>query len=276
MKQYTQLEVKSSRKAIKQDHHSQMAPPSTMMMPPPTIMTQPIMYQQPVISQQQMIQQQIVRQHQPPMIPQMSTQPPMIQQPQLQPPQRINCLFYVQQCGDCIKFVKAMYENQFINNFKLIPLDSPQYAHLANRNIVHPTLIVATLPKPFEGTQAVYQWLETARTFKMNQIASLNATAVRLNLMKMAGPMGFNDKEMGCGSDPYTFVKIDNPLAQSYYFHGTEQPIMTAPEEDKLGKKEIDTKITSLTNTRKKEDDTLQKANELYHEKILNTAKGKK
>jgi hypothetical protein len=223
----------------------------------PPLMAPPLIYQQQQIALMQ--QQQMIKQQQ------------MIRQQQKQP--ATNCIFYYQQCQECATFIKAMNDNQFISHFKLIPLDTPQYHHLAQKNIVHPTLIVVNLPKPFEGIKAVYQWLETARTFKMNQLASLNATAAKINAMKMTGPIGFNDKEMGNGADPYTFVKIDNPLAQNYYFHGTDQVIMTAPEEDKLDKKDIDNKIHSLANTRKKEDDNLQKVNEIYHEKILNAHK---
>lgn len=256
-----QSEVKTK---IQYPDRSMLASPPQMMSQQQMIMQQQYALQQQQIIRQQMLHQQALKQQQ---ILQQQQQQSVPKQP------RVNCLLFYQQCAECVNFIKTMHENNFIENFKLICLDSPQYAHLANKNIIHPTLIVATLPKPFEGIKAVYQWLETARAFKMNQIASLSASMMKQN---MAGPMGFNNKEMNVSSDPYTFVKIDNPLAQNYYFHGTDQPIMTAPEETKLDKKETDEKVKSLEMGRKKEEDKLQKSNELFHESVLIKLKSSK
>lgn len=193
------------------------------------------------------------------------------------PSKKINCIFFSSNCRECVTFIESVKSAGFIENFKLIDLDSRANQQFLRSVSMHPTVLVASLAKPYEGIRASAEWLDSARAFRTNQINNLSILQQRNSYLRSAleqgGPKGFHDKEMSANTDPYALVLIDNPLAQNFCYHGTEQVILSPPEESVIKKKDMKTLMAKIDVTRKQEESQFKDNADQYIHKIMSSSK---
>jgi hypothetical protein len=130
---------------------------------------------------------------------------------------------------------------KLLNNFKLICVDD-------NLNNIPPaikkvpTMIVVGYPTPIVASET-FDWIQKVKYIKGNPNIQTNNNI---------GPIGYKCTEMGGFSDIFAYKDVDNPMPQSFYGINDDDKnvIFTAPEQDKISKKEQEASLKDLKEKR--------------------------
>jgi hypothetical protein len=168
----------------------------------------------------------------------------------------MNLLFWSRKCEMCVNLLKILQAENLINNFKLICVDDN--LDKIPKNITRvPTMIVSGIPELLVAKQ-IFDWIQKVK-FIRNQ--NINKQIIQQNLTQINnnnnnGPVGFKSAEMGSISDSFAYKDIDKALPQNYFGIGEEDKnvIFTAPEQQKINKKDQTNLIKDLQTHRTTQD----------------------
>ena len=155
----------------------------------------------------------------------------------------INIIFYSKKCSTCFKLLQVLEAETFLKYFKLVCIDD-KIDMLPPQITAVPTMIVRNINKPLNPEEC-FKWVKSMIDFRDNN-----------NKNTEIDVQGFTDLEYNKFSDIFTFIKTDDPLAQTFHKYKDEKnnAIYTAPLEGKLGPKDQTKKIKELEVKRSQQD----------------------
>jgi hypothetical protein len=138
-----------------------------------------------------------------------------------------------------------------------IPLSNP------NNNVIKRTMVPPIiLPK-----QDVKNNVEIKNN--TTEIKLVNGVEIKTAPSVKSQPFGFIQEELTGFSDPFAYLKTDNPLPKSFLPYDKDLEIYTAPEGDKLNKKRQEMLMKSIELVRDNDKTIFVKQMETDHQKIL-------
>ena len=135
-----------------------------------------------------------------------------------------------------------------------------------NNNVVKRTIA----PPPIIGKQDKQETAKQADTKMVNGVEIKNTPSVK------SQPFGFLQEEMSGFSDSFAYLMSDNPLPKAFLPCDKDLEIYTAPEGDKLDKKNQDLLMKNVEMIRENDKTNFIKHMELEHKKILQEEINKK
>ena len=153
---------------------------------------------------------------------------------------QVNLLFWSKRCPMSKNLLNILDNEKLLNNFKLICVDD-NINNIPKVIEKVPTMIVVGYPTPIVASET-FDWIQKIKYIR----GSNNSQACP------AGPIGYKSTEMGGFSDMFAYKDIDNPMPQSFYGLNDDDKniIFTAPEQDKISKKEQEASIKELKDKR--------------------------
>jgi hypothetical protein len=182
---------------------------------------------------------------------------------------KVNILFYSGGCKYCYNLMTIMNNLKILKNFKIINTDN-------NKNIppqitAVPTLIVIGMPKMLVCEDA-FKWVNSLIQIKKESSVDIqNKKNIFIMSELMNQDKNKNDpigQEILNFSDLFTFIDNNNN-PQNHNFIDPKQKltnIFTAPELNKINKKDQTNQLEKVINNRKEEDKNYKNYMKQFHD----------
>ena len=182
----------------------------------------------------------------------------------------LNILFYSNKCKTCELFMTHCKNNEILKHFKLICIEDT-VGKLPSALKVVPSILVKGHQGLIEGKQT-FEWLKGLIEMKKSLINDKNKTSIENDKDKeKRNLLDFTLKELTGISDDFAYLNVDNPQPKSFLQYGAdkEHAIYTAPESNKINKRQQEDLINKFNSLRVNDQQQFETKIKKYHEEIM-------
>lgn len=191
-----------------------------------------------------------------------------------------NILFYSNKCKTCELFMTHCKNNDVLKHFKLICIEDT-VGKLPSALKVVPSILVKGHNGLIEGKQT-FEWLkgliEMKKSMSQDKTKLINNEDKNTEDKTKRNLLDFTIKELTGISDDFAYLKVDNPQPKSFLQYGAdkEHAIYTAPEGNKINKRQQEDLINKFNSQRTTDQQQFETKIKQVHDDILKSKLGKK